>query len=186
MLNNYILRTASNIKRFSNDFLFEPENTATHSFEMGLLCINFSMLVPESNRDNMCYRCISHDLEEIISGDVRRPLKWANSELKRLIDKVSFDLLTPLVDENTLNDIKNAKDPEDVNGWLVGLADRVQCYLKMSKEFKFYGNKSLEKDLNIFEDVILQLIDAIEYYPYICDESKKALMQYITSLLTIY
>lgn len=186
MLDLYLIQNISNIERFSGNFLFQKENIATHSLEMALLCINFGELVEESSIQELCYRCTIHDLEESISSDVPRPLKWANPELKRLIDETSYQLLSKKVDEKLLNDIKNSKDLTDVNGYLVALADRVQCFMKMSKEVKFYGNKSLEKDLIDFNETIYSWMRDIESKTFMSDKSKINLINYLKQILKLY
>lgn len=186
MIDNSLIANISNTKRFSSDFLFQEENIATHSLEMSLLCINFSKLVKESDRNLMCYKCTIHDLEEVNSGDVRRPFKHANPELRDLINQTAEKMLKYSVDEETLNDWRNAKDDTEINGYLVGLADRMQCYIKMSREVKHYGNSSLSVDLEEYSSVIEYWLIDISNSELMCAESKTNLIDYISSLLTIY
>lgn len=186
MINLDLIIKASYIKRFSGNFICQDENIMSHSAEMALLCINFAELVPESNAKEMTYRCILHDIEEIaIGADVPRPMKYYSEELKELIDKSSIKILSEYIDNKVLIDSRDAKDSSNINGFLVGLADRIQCFIKMSKEVKLFNNNSLKSDLDKFNDIIHSWIDSI-YNLNISESSKINLSKYILKITNYF
>jgi 5'-deoxynucleotidase YfbR-like HD superfamily hydrolase len=186
MIDLRVLQNISNIQRFSGDFLFHPENISTHSLEMCILCLNFSQLVPESDAGEMCIRCVLHDLDESIASDVPRYLKYADKDLKNLVSKISLKLLEPYVDSDILYKVKTAKDMDNINGFLVGLADRMQCFFKIAKEYKYYGNKSLEEDYNNLIDSMCSIKNSIKEYPKISNKSKINLINHIDHIINFY
>jgi 5'-deoxynucleotidase YfbR-like HD superfamily hydrolase len=152
---------------------------------MSLLCINFAELVSAADKKELCYRCSIHDLEESVATDIPRPIKYHSSKTKEVLDEAAFELLKPEVDEDLFNDINHAKDKDDLNGFLVSLADRVQCYMKMIREVEVYGNKSLANDLESFKVSIVDTIKTIDDQDKITPYEKKALKSYICQILKI-
>lgn len=186
MINEKLIGTFSSIKRFSGTFLFQDENVPTHSIEMALLCINFSELVPEADKKDMCYRCIIHDFEEVITSDIPRPIKHKNPEIKRLIDEAGFEMLAERSNEEFAKEVFSAKDKSDINGFLVHIADRFQCFLKMSREVENCGNCELKHDLEVFRRDIIYLVDEVNNYELMSQESRVKLSNYLNNLITNY
>jgi len=183
MISNNIISKVAATKRFSGTHLLQEESIADHSVEMALLCINFSELVPESDVKEMCYRCLIHDLEETLTTDVPRTIKYHDPEIKRLIDKAGHEMLTEETDIEFANSASNAKDPEDVNGYLVAIADRIQCFIKMRREVEIYGNKTLKSDFEEFKWTVHDVIHGIKEKSFISDQSKKNLIGYLNKLI---
>jgi len=177
-----IISKFSSIYRFSGSFLFKNESVPDHSVEMALLCINFSKLVPESDKKEMCYRCIIHDLEESITSDVPRPLKYSSNKLKELIDDTAKNLLSKYCSEELVTEVFNSKSMDNINGFLVHLADRIQCYLKIKREVEQFGNKSLLTDLNNLSYLPNDLINEITDINLMTENSKSRLINYIEKL----
>lgn len=184
MINEKLIGTFSSIKRFSGTFLFQDENVPTHSVEMALLCINFSELVPESDKKEMAYRCVIHDFEETITSDIPRPIKHKNPDIKRLIDEAGFEMLVEKSNKEFAEEVFSAKDTNDINGFLVHIADRFQCFLKMSREVDNYGNHELRHDLEVFRRNIIYLTDEVKEFSLISEESRKRLSKYLNDLIT--
>lgn len=182
-ISSKVLNKISSIHRFNGTYLFQPETLPDHCTEMALLCINFSKLVDESDVKDMCYRCMVHDLEESISSDVPRTLKHQSEELKELVDKTAYELLAKECSEEILNDVKNAKNKTNVNGFLVHIADRIQCFMKMSREVENYGNRVLKSDFEFFKSCIHELFSEIKQSETMSEASKKNLIEYIQKII---
>lgn len=183
MIDIKVIENFVSVHRFSGSFLFQSETVPDHSVEMALLCINFSELVPESDKKDLCYRCVIHDLEESLSSDVPRPLKWACPELKELIDNTAYKLLESSSDEELVSEVKTAKSFDNVNGFLVHIADRVQCFLKMRREVELYGNNSLKCDFEAFKSNIFYLLQEVGRYEFMAKSSKENLKSYLNKLI---
>lgn len=183
MISNTIIDKVAATKRFSGTHLLQEESIADHSVEMALLCINFSELVPESDVKEMCYRCLIHDLEETLTTDVPRTIKYHNPEIKKLIDIAGQEMLTEEAGSEFAELATTAKDPNDINGYLVGIADRIQCFVKMRREVEIYGNKTLKSDFEEFKWTVHEVIQSIKEKTFIPDQSKKNLIGYLNKLI---
>lgn len=183
MIDIKVIENFASVHRFSGSFLFQSETVPDHSVEMALLCINFSELVPESDKKDLCYRCVIHDLEESITSDIPRPLKHACPELKELIDNTAYKLLTVAGDEDLVNKVKHAKSFDNINGFLVHIADRIQCFLKMRREVELYGNNSLKCDFEAFKSNIFYLLQEVDNYEGMTNSSKENLKSYLNKLI---
>jgi 5'-deoxynucleotidase YfbR-like HD superfamily hydrolase len=184
MINQKVINNIANTKRFSNSFLFVEENIGTHSNEMALLCINFSKIVDKSSKEVMCYKCTIHDLEETVTYDVPRPFKYARPEMKRLISEVSNEIFEPMLSPDLFEDFKSAKGSHDIDSYLVAIADRMQCYLKMKREVVTYGNKMLEGDFYNFKNELEHhYFKTVGTSKLMDDESRKNLLIYLKSLI---
>jgi len=184
MINKNLISRFSSITRFSGSFLFQQETVPDHCSEMALLCINFSELVPESNVRDMCYRCVIHDLEEVLTTDITRHIKYHDPKIKELIDKAGFEMLSDETSSEFAYQVFHAKDHDTIEGFLVYLADRIQCFLKMTREVEEYGNRQLKRDLEVFKSNIYLLFNEIDGYDKIADQSKKNLKDYLNILIT--
>jgi len=94
-------------------------------------------------------------------------------------------MLSEETSEEFANEVFHAKDKEDINGFLVYLADRIQCFLKMTREVEEYGNRQLKHDLEVFKSNIYNLSDEIDTYDKISQKSKKNLKDYLNNLITV-
>lgn len=186
MINQKLIENFSSVHRFSGSFLFQPESVPDHSVQMALICINFSELVPESSKSEMCYRCVIHDFEETITSDIVRPIKHHNEQIKVLIDRAGYELLAEGSSKDFADSVFNAKNIDDVNGFLVHLADKIQCFLKMSHEVETLGNRSLKHDFENFKNNIFYLFEEITESQVMTQESKDRLSKYIHKLITDY
>lgn len=184
MISNKIIQKFSNQMRFSGNHLDIPESVPDHSVEMALLCINISELVPESDKRDMCYRCVIHDLEEALTSDIPRPIKHRSPEIKRLVDEAAKEMLVEESSELFTEEVFSAKDKGNVNGFIVHIADRLQCYLKMCREVMIYGNKSLEEDLDDFKLVIYELLDEIDRCEVMSLESRKKFKSFTANIIS--
>lgn len=184
MIDINLIQSFASIGRFSGSFLFCPENVPTHSIEMALLCINFSELAPEADKKDMVYRCVVHDFEESITSDIVRTIKHRNPKIKEEIDRVGYELLSENSSKEFADEVFNAKDISDINGFLVHIADRLQCFLKMSREVELFGNRSLKSDLETFKYSVYGLKKEVLDYEHLTKESRNRLSDYINDLIT--
>jgi len=180
-----LIQKYSSTTRFNGTFLIEQETVSQHVVEMCLLCQNFSSLIEEKiDIRDIYYRCIIHDLDEAVSCDIPRPLKYATPKVKEAIEEATKLLLKEEIkDEKFLSEIDLAKNPNTLEGYLVSIADAIQCYMKMNKEVNILNNKILESDLNNFKSYIIYEIIPNISTSNLKSESRSALTKYILSLI---
>lgn len=186
MIDQSLIDNFPSVGRFSGSTLLQAESVPDHSVQMALLCINFSELCPESDRRDMCYRCIIHDFEESITSDVVRPLKHYNEEVKTAIDNAGKHLLKEATDEEFCEEVFSAKDIENVNGFLVHIADKLQCFMKIRREVELLGNRTLKRDFEVFKSTVYQLVSEVANYQNISKDSRDKLSIYINNLIINY
>lgn len=186
MIDKDLILKFSAVQRFSGSFVFQSESVPDHSVQMALLCCNFSELVEESDKFEMCYRCLIHDFEETITSDIVRPIKHHSPEIKKLIDKAGFDLLSENSSPEFAREVFDAKNSNNINGFLVEIADKIQCFLKMRMEVEILGNKTLKRDFENFKLSVHYYLDLINNCDLMSDNSKINLAEYINNLIINY
>lgn len=183
MIEKEVIDKVSSVHRFSGTHLLQAESIADHSLEMALLCSNFSELVPESNRTELCYRCVIHDLEEVLTTDIPRPIKHYSPEVKRAIDEAGKGMLAEATSEEFANEVFSAKDLNDINGYLVAVADRIQCFMKMRREVEVYGNNALKRDFEAFKVSVFDIIREVRENSLLSESSRNNLSSYLNKLI---
>lgn len=187
MIDISLINNISNIKRFSGTHLLKDENIAEHSLEMALIAINYCELVPEINKHDLIYRCIIHDLEEVACGvDIPNVFKHEDEDLKKHINEVAYKMLNKKVSTDIYESVINSKD-NTLEGFMLGLIDKMQCYLKISRETHLLGNKIFIDSNYEFRTVIESYLDYIKENDYgISKDSCKRLIDYTRELTNHY
>lgn len=79
---------SSNVSRFHAVTGMTPQTIALHSWGVALLCQHFW---PDCSK-NLILAALTHDCAELITGDIPGTAKWANPELKVLLDSIEADI----------------------------------------------------------------------------------------------
>ena len=125
------------VRRFSTSRCHWPENVAEHSFYVCLYtlaicewCQDSCVVKPDAG--GALVRAVLHDMEEARSGDVVRPFKYSEPELKSNLDAAAAIACGQVMDELWGKDSLNActwastwacsKD-DTQEGWIVRFAD---------------------------------------------------------------
>lgn len=160
-----IIDQASNVRRYSRDFMIKPEDVLQH---VGF-CVSFVYMIgkrvdPKGERLNLgdaVIRATVHDFEETITGDVVRPTKYANAQVTAGLNEYEhFAMLRvqTTLGVNIYEDWRTAKN-ETLEGHLVRVADYAAVVYKVMTEIGMYGNKS-------FMRVLLEIEPALEELKY--------------------
>lgn len=93
-ISDFILnRRLAQIKRYHSTPLHQNENVAEHCFYVALIARALCSVLEENGQEvNKCEvmeKALVHDMEEMFSGDIAQPFKYADPELKKLIDKLN-------------------------------------------------------------------------------------------------
>lgn len=143
------MMNVDHIYRYSGTKLVEPESLAIHIYEtmmLGYMIIdNILAVEPSELLDKQFYleKALHHDMEESLTGDVARPLKYHNSSVRRELNKVASEVAKSLYenyfcDPETFNLWDEAKDGNE--GLILKIADMLTVVNKAIKEVKFLGN----------------------------------------------
>lgn len=79
------------VTRYSSIFVLHKESVAEHSYYVSLYALIIARELrargEQVNIESVLMRAIVHDIEECRTGDIFRPFKYANDELKKMIDE---------------------------------------------------------------------------------------------------
>lgn len=143
------LRRASHVWRFSAQPMIQRENVAEHSFWTAIIAVTIAYEI-ESKVDQpnlaaeVALRSILHDIEETMTGDLVRSMKYFNVATRQAIAKVEDEFAAVLF--NGLGETggkmmhiwTTAKDVS-LAGQVVALADLLCVLASCAQEFSF-GN----------------------------------------------
>jgi 5'-deoxynucleotidase YfbR-like HD superfamily hydrolase len=136
------------INRFATALVAHRENVAEHSFYVSwyslLIALDAKARGHELDLAQVLVKAITHDAEEARTGDIYRPFKVSNPELKDLLHKCAKSEMLHLLRETTNNTAiiqllyrqwDSARD-ESVEGCIVALADYLGVLAHMLQELK--------------------------------------------------
>lgn len=145
----------NNIYRFSNTHLIERESTAEHTVLMQLISLYFYNMYPGININDICMRCLYHDLDESVMADIPRSVKYASPDTYRVFEEVTNKLLKDnKISDEIINKITKSKHDNTIEGCFVQVIDVMQCCFKLLSEHRMQNNSAME----------FRLYNAIETY----------------------
>mgnify|MGYP000768122541 CR=1 FL=1 len=158
-------RNLNSIIRYSGVYCIRPETDSCHVIDMMAMCRNIADIVYEEtciklDLKELIYRCYTHDLDEVLTGDVQRGLKYYNNKIHEAIDEVSEELLEKTYRREFVDDIRNAKDINDPCGIVVKMADTLQSSMKIYEEYKL-GNFHFLRILKEHNEFLNDLLDRV-------------------------
>lgn len=139
-----------NVVRYSGTKMIEPESLTTHIYEtqmIGYMIINHMANYCGDLLDKGLYleKVLHHDLEESMTGDVVRTLKYHNSEVLKELQKVAHEVAEELYsvyfeDENheLLTLWEEAKKGKE--GFILKLVDTLTVVNRVVKEVDYFKN----------------------------------------------
>lgn len=176
-----------NIYRYAGVKQVEVENLSSHIVEVQMLGSSLLNVMNTKYGENMDYgeflkKALHHDLEESITGDITRPLKYHNhnvhKELENVADEVAENLYAKYFPNSNYFDYwKNAKKGKE--GILVKVVDMLVVAIKAFREVELLNN-------NYFLKVVFE----VNHYltgvrDYICENSpyNKEATEYILDII---
>jgi len=140
-----------NITRYSNIHLIESESVTTHTIEMQLMAITiyeyFKLNGQSFDLRDVAFRILMHDLDETVTCDIPRDIKYHDEKIHKEIERVTSEKLQQLFDEEIIKYIHGSKD-SSFEGRLVAYIDIIQAGYRLSKEYKLQHNGAIKKRLN--------------------------------------
>lgn len=163
-----LLQQFSSVNRYSRDRLIYPENDMEHTGFVAMWC--YYMAIDVKNLYNvdidfgkLLRGAIVHDIDEVLTGDVPRPTKYYNKSINEAIknlEKKSVKTIFNFLEhktyyENVFEDWSNAKGNENIEQYIVKVADFMSVVYKVWLEVILLGNKS-------FIGVALEVLEVIQ------------------------
>ena len=140
-----------------------PESVLEHSASVAMLAFFVSRKLVsagvEVDLELLMLKALFHDSDEVITGDIARPVKYHSEELRKLLgemeDENVMGLSQELIGEEFFHAIwKNAKTGPE--GLIVKLCDALSVVYKVRDEVLVRGNKSM---VPIATNVLLDYIN---------------------------
>lgn len=145
---NSPLFTGGRVQRYTGLHLVEPESLSDHTYESVLLCL---IIIKRLEKDGIYHldkgllleKALLHDLDESMTGDIPRPVKYADPDLKPALDKISrryVEYLTKPFGIDISSDFENCKD-KTPEGLVLKVVDLILVARKSIRELELKGNQ---------------------------------------------
>jgi 5'-deoxynucleotidase YfbR-like HD superfamily hydrolase len=145
------------VNRFSRNHLVRPENLVHHVGVVSIICaFLLNKMSEEYNEElfnsqeccSLMMRAVVHDMDEIITGDIVRPTKYASPEILDLLKKLEEDSIGKVIERFDLpvrweEDWRQAK--KDKVGMLLKVADTMAVVMTCYREVTLYSNNQFVK-----------------------------------------
>lgn len=144
IVDNPILKS-NRVIRYSGVYQAEPEALSEHVVSVMLisyLIANDLIDLGESiDLGKLLEKGLLHDIDEVLTGDIPRPTKYATKESKQILDNIARASLCriPKLPWRSVSVWDDAKD-DTLEGFLVRLADMLDVYKKVRLEITKLNN----------------------------------------------
>lgn len=187
---NPVLRS-NEVKRYSGVRMQEEESLSQHIFEVSALSYmianKLNTFGENLNIEDVLKKCLLHDFDEIVTGDVQRNVKYASPAIKMAMDNVANHGISSL--QSKYNDLLGtdfydtwSKAKQGKSGFVIKLADMLVVARKAMIEVKIYNNYSALKVVSELVDHLQNLTTSFEEFKEYKDESKKYLLNIIDDI----
>lgn len=187
---NPVLRS-NEVKRYSGVRMQEEESLSQHIFEVSALSYmianKLNTFGENLNIEDVLKKCLLHDFDEIVTGDVQRNVKYASPAIKMAMDNVASHGINSL--QSKYNDLLGtdfydtwSKAKQGKSGFVIKLADMLVVARKAMIEVKIYNNYSALKVVSELVDHLQNLTTSFEEFKEYKDESKKYLLSIIDDI----
>lgn len=136
--------------RYSAQPVLVRENVAEHSFWTAMISITIAYEIGHrALAPKVALRGILHDIEECVTGDLVRDMKYANPEIRKKILDLEIQFVNNLTKDMgqagriIRNEWSVAKD-QSLAGQIVGLADALSVIAYCQREYEL-GNMKLHE-----------------------------------------
>jgi 5'-deoxynucleotidase YfbR-like HD superfamily hydrolase len=171
--------------RFSRNRLIFPENLVSHIGTVTILgcylmdTINDMWLAEGDEKEKFkreylfssndyklfMRRAVVHDMDEIVTGDIARPTKYANADILKHLKILEEKSVGQIVEEFELPLIWKAEwriAKSDVVGLVVKVTDLLSVIVTCHREYGLYGNNQFRKVIQEATEFISEFSDIIK------------------------
>lgn len=139
------------INRYSKSRLANQESVLEHTGFVSMICYfigeSCNEHVPDSiDMGLLLSKCVMHDVEEFVSGDVQRPTKRSSAEMSQCFEKFSAECADVVKKETGVNSVSQhwEKSKTGKEGSIVEFADTFSVVYKAYDEVYMRGNRTLQ------------------------------------------
>jgi len=140
----------STITRYSQSRMCNPESVLEHSASVAMLSYFVGRTLFQSgvvvNFEALILKALFHDSDEVITGDIARPVKYHSKELRELLSDMEDENVVVLSENLTESDHlhgvwSSAKDGPE--GLIVKFCDSLSVVYKLREEVLERGNLTM-------------------------------------------
>lgn len=148
-----LMNGMSSIVRYSQSSLCRPESVLEHTAFVACTSLiigkKLNELGCEIDIEKLLKKCLVHDMDEVITGDIARSTKYHNEIIKEQLDILSYDAMETICEKTNVNLIEDWEfSKEGDEGKIVELVDALAVLWKAHDEVVMRGNKTI-----VFGDV---------------------------------
>ena len=152
----HIVRKLNNMGRWSNEYMHSRATVSEHLFFVTQIGQMLGVIEEENGNPvdwKLLYeKLINHDVPEAMTGDIINTMKYRESKLKELVDKIEDELVEEELVDNLESPYKERyrtmltsfKD-DSLEGHILEYADRIDALLECVYELKL-GNSQTFKE----------------------------------------
>lgn len=174
------------VQRYSCTRLAETENLAVHVAETSMMSYiignELKSLGQDLNIGLLLEKCLVHDIDETITGDIVRNLKYATPEIHEGIEQVASSAVRKISDsiKGADNLVETWKDSKSgVEGLVLKLVDMLCVVRKAMTEVELYNNLSALKIISELKNHLVKLSSVVMSNEYLTTESADYLLDLI-------
>lgn len=160
---SWIYKRLIRVMRYSGTPLVTPDNLADHIFETILIALKHK---PDRiSPVDVFSKALIHDLDEIITGDVPRPLKYGLPGMKEFLEEQSHSKMASLFSPTVYQIWRESK--RGISGKIVLLSDLVSVLVEQTEEI-LLGSKWIIYNTAQLPDLLHKVSKDFEEdrYPY--------------------
>ncbi|MCG3401785.1 HD domain-containing protein [Staphylococcus massiliensis] len=141
------LTDLENLIRLPGKFKYQEHNVAAHSFKVTKVA-QYLVTVEEHygreiNWKSLYEKALNHDFAEIFTGDIKTPVKYASSELKKLFSQVEEEMVETFIKEEIPEQyqeiyrerLQEGKD-DSIEGQILSVADKIDLLYETFEEIQ--------------------------------------------------
>lgn len=153
LLNSPLLRL-STAERYSGVYLSRKDSVSDHTTQVGLLGLlianDLRQLAQDVSLESVALKSLTHDIDESITCDVPRNVKYYNSHIKESLDEVSDVSVKSISNYHNFPDlytIWNTSKDSSLEGFIVKISDMIHVIVKLREELVILNNMHMLKVL---------------------------------------
>lgn len=153
------------VHRFSHRTFITSDTDADHTVRAQLIILE--MWAELTSRGMVfdvkeaCWKALIHDLDEVVSCDIPRDIKYHDSKITKEIKRVTNELLlSGGLPKNLLSEIMSAK--EGPEGLVLQIVDVLDALMTLLKEARLQQSKKLIEDSKESVSYLIKISDSIE------------------------
>lgn len=183
------------VKRFSRNHLVIPENLVSHVGVVSIICAYLLSKMSEHYEEELftpseccsiMMRAVVHDMDEVITGDIVRPTKYASEEMLALIKKLEEQSIGKVIEKFDLPDRWESdwrKAKQDLPGLIVKVADVMAVVMTCYREVHLYSNNQFIKVAEECYGYLKTLLEQIAIKYNQTDERSQQVSLFVTNML---